>query len=118
MASDKVIGMMVEKGSPFTMEQLQNMTDGECWQWVYANHPPKRVGRIIPEVCFTGFRPDEKARMESIAKENGYNVVKSVTVKLKYLVTGEAAGPSKLTKAKEQGVQIITAEGFVELISG
>jgi BRCT domain type II-containing protein len=56
--------------------------------------------------------------MESIAKENGYNVVKSVTVKLKYLVTGEAAGPSKLTKAKEQGVQIITAEGFVELISG
>jgi len=42
--------------------------------------------------------------MESIARENGYNVVKSVTVKMKYLVTGDAPGPSKLTKAKEQGI--------------
>jgi NAD-dependent DNA ligase len=43
-----------------------------------------------------------------------YKVVKSVTVKLKYLVIGEAPGPSKLTKAKEQGVLIITANDFIE----
>jgi NAD-dependent DNA ligase len=90
------------------------MTDGECWQWVYANPPPKRVGRILPEICFTGFRPEEKVRIESKAEDNGYKVVKSVTVKLKYLVIGEAPGPSKLTKAKEQGVLIITANDFIE----
>jgi NAD-dependent DNA ligase len=113
MASDKIIGMMVDKDSPITIEQLRDMTDAECWQWVYANRPPMKLGKILPEICFTGFSPDEKKRMEGIAKDNGYNVVKSVTVKLRFLVTGEAPGPSKLTKAKEQGIQIITTDDFI-----
>ena len=41
MASEKVIGMMVEKGSPYSLEQLQGMEDRECWRWIYTHFPPK-----------------------------------------------------------------------------
>ena len=116
MASDNVISMMVEKGAPFTVDQLKGMSDKECWKWVYAFRPPKtrRSDAEKPEVCFTGFHPEEKARMEHAAQERGFRVVKSVTVKLKLLVTGDAPGSSKLSKAKEQGVSIMTAGAFLE----
>jgi len=115
MASKHVIGMMVEKGSPYSFEQLQGMEDRECWRWIYTHFPPKsrRPKSSRPEICFTGFRPEEKASMEGIAEQNGYRAVGSVTVKLKILVTGEAPGSTKLAKARQQGVTILTAAAFV-----
>jgi NAD-dependent DNA ligase len=119
MASKNVIAMMVEKGSPFTVEQLQGMEDRECWRWIYAHFPPKTKRRTSskPEICFTGFRPDDRANMEKLAEQNGYRVVGSVTVKSKVLVTGEAPGPVKLAKAQQQGVTILSAPAFLAHIS-
>lgn len=118
MASKNVIAMMVEKGSPFSVEQLQGMEDRECWRWIYAHFPPKTKRRTSskPEICFTGFRPDERANMEKLAEQNGYGVVNSVTVRLKVLVTGEAPGPAKLAKAHQQGVTILSAAAFLAQI--
>jgi NAD-dependent DNA ligase len=115
MASKNLIGMMVEKGAPFTIEQLQEMDDKECWNWVYMHHPPKthRGTSLKPEICFTGFRPDDRTDMEKLADENGYRVVRSVTVNLKILVKGEAPGPSKLEKARQQRVSIISRDEFL-----
>jgi NAD-dependent DNA ligase len=115
MASKNVIGMMVEKGSPFSIEQLQEMDDRECWRWIYAHFPPKtkRSTSSKPAICFTGFRPDERADMEKLAQQNGYRVVGSVTLKLKVLVTGEAPGPAKLAKAQQQEVTILSAAEFL-----
>lgn len=120
MASENVIGMMVEKGSPFSVEQLRGMDDRECWRWIYAHFPPKtkRPRTSKPEICFTGFRPDERANMEKLAAQNGYRVVRCVTVKLKVLVTGEAPGPSKLAKARQQGATILPASAFLALLPG
>ena len=119
MASKNVIGMMVEKGSPFSVEQLQGMEDRECWRWIYSHFPPKtrRPKSSAPEICFTGFRPDERASMEKLAEQNGYRVVSTVTVKLKVLVTGEVPGPSKLAKARQQEATILSAEAFLSHIS-
>ena len=73
MASERVIGMMVEKGSPYSVEQLQAMEDRECWRWIYANFPPKtkRHDASKAEICFTGFRPDDRARLENLAEQSG-----------------------------------------------
>ena len=91
MASEKIIGMMVDKGAPFSMDELREMSDHECWRWVYEHHSPKTQGRLIkPEICFTGFRPEEKAKMQQIARDNGYRVVKSVTVGLKNAGNGRS----------------------------
>jgi NAD-dependent DNA ligase len=117
MASEKIIGMMVDKGAPFSMDELREMSDPECWRWVYEHHPPKTQGRPTkPEICFTGFRPEDKAKMQQIARDNGYQVVKSITVGLKTLVTGEAPGPAKLAQAKDQGTAILTADAFLDII--
>jgi len=119
MASKNIIAMMVEKGAPFTVEQLELMHDKECWKWVYENHPPKTHRRTSskPEICFTGFRPEDRTSMEKLAEENSYRVVGSVTINLKVLVTGEAPGPSKLEKARQQGVSILTRGEFLTQVA-
>jgi NAD-dependent DNA ligase len=118
MASEKVVGMMVSKGAPYSVEQLRAMDDNECWRWVSANSPPKanRLAPSKPEVCFTGFRPDDRARLEKLAEKTGYHVVTEVTVKLKLLVTGEAPGPVKLAKARQQGAEILSEAEFLARI--
>lgn len=119
MASEKVIGMMVEKGSPFSIEQLQGMEDRECWRWIYASFPPKtkRPDALKPAVCFTGFRPDARASLEKLAEQAGYRVLTGVSARLNVLVTGEAPGPSKLAKAKQQGITILSEAEFLAKIS-
>jgi len=119
MASENVIAMMVKKGAPFTVEQLQGMEDGECWRWIYDHFPPKtkRPDPLTPEICFTGFRPDDKARLEGLAERAGYRTVRSVTLRLKVLVTGEAPGPAKLEKARQHRVTVLSEAEFLAKIS-
>lgn len=118
MASQNVVAMMVEMGAPYSVEELRRMDDRDCWKWVYKNRPPKsqRTRDTRPQVCFTGFRPDDRQELEEIADRSGYRVVKSVTVKLAVLVTGEAPGPSKIKKAQGQGAKIVNRGQFISLL--
>ena len=64
-------------------------------------------------VCFTGssnkFKGDE---VEKFLEENGAKCVHSVSKKLSYLIIGEKPGSSKVKKAEEIGVTIITETDF------
>jgi DNA ligase (NAD+) len=53
----------------------------------------------------------------ALIKKNGGKVSGSVSKKTSYVVAGEEAG-SKLTKAKDLGVNIIDEDGLVSLING
>jgi DNA ligase (NAD+) len=68
-------------------------------------------------VVFTGkltkFTRDEAKEMASTA---GGKAVGSVSSKLSYLVAGEKAG-SKLKKAQDLGIEVLTEEQFLELIN-
>ncbi|GMO62033.1 MAG: hypothetical protein Ta2D_08290 [Rickettsiales bacterium] len=73
----------------------------------------KLDGKII---LFTGTlttmtRQEAKAR----AEEQGAKVVSAISSKTDYLVAGEEAG-SKLTKANELGVKIISEKEWIEMI--
>jgi NAD-dependent DNA ligase len=117
MASEKVIGMMVKKGSPYSAEQLQAMDDRDCWRWIYAHFPPKtKRDTSKSDICFTGFRPDDRTRLENLAEQSGYHVVTDVTIRLRILVTGEAPGAGKLAKARERGVEILSEAEFLARI--
>ena len=51
-----------------------------------------------------------------LIKKNGGKVSSSVSKKTSYVVAGEEAG-SKLTKAKELGVNVIDEDGLVRMVS-
>ena len=117
MASYKVKMILRSKGAPFSDEEIDLMSDKDGWQWIYGNKSVYTPKQHITEICFTGFRKEEKAELEQKAISVGFNISRSVTKKLDYLCIGETAGPSKLQKAKEQGAEIITYEDLEKIIN-
>lgn len=81
--------------------------------------PPVRVGRLTgKKIVFTGgletlTRDEAKARAEA----EGGRVVGSVSKATDYVVAGSDAG-SKLEKARDLGLQILTEEEFLALVGG
>ncbi|AWX15586.1 hypothetical protein CEP48_05095 [Mergibacter septicus] len=68
------------------------------------------------EVCFTGFKKSDKQRLEAVAKENNFFIRTTVTKNLNFLITGENAGPTKITQAQNNGVVILDENGFLNMI--
>lgn len=117
MATEKVAKILRVR-SDFTEEAIQPMTDSEAWTHVYgldhqqrAQAEPKRI-----QICFTGFGTSERARLEMQASAVlGLEVKPSVTKTLRYLCIGPDAGPSKVDKARAQGVTVLNAHDFNRL---
>jgi DNA ligase (NAD+) len=76
--------------------------------------PPTFAGQVW---CVTGsfarFNPRDRA-MEEVTRRGG-RTVSSVTSKTTHLLAGEGAG-SKLAKARELGVRVVTEKEFLELL--
>lgn len=65
---------------------------------------------------FTGSLPTlERETAQKMVRDNGGDVSSSVSKKTSFVVTGESAG-SKLDKARELGVEIISEEEFVKML--
>jgi DNA ligase (NAD+) len=62
---------------------------------------------------FHSFSRDE---IKAVIESNGGNNVSSISVKTDYLVAGEKMGPSKLKKATDLGVPIISEDDFIKLL--
>jgi len=81
--------------------------------------PPSGLPQIFAgqSWCVTGsferFQPRNRA-MEEVEKRGG-RVVSSVTSKTTHLLAGEGAG-SKLAKARELGVTVVSEAGFLEML--
>ena len=69
-------------------------------------------------VVFTGsMQQGSRGDMEKQAKALGAKVAKSVTGNTTYLVTGQKVGETKINAAKDKGVEVLTEEEYLELIS-
>lgn len=69
-------------------------------------------------VVFTGsMQQGSRSDMEKQAKALGAKVAKSVTGNTNYLVTGEKVGETKINAARDKGVEVLTEEEYLELIS-
>jgi DNA ligase (NAD+) len=94
---------------------MQSMLDSGVTPTVEA----KQVGgRLTGKTfVFTGalsrFTRDEAQKLVEL---EGGNVVGSVSKKTHYVITGEDAG-SKLVKARDLGVPVLTEEGFIALLA-
>ena len=82
--------------------------------------PEKKMSSRVLEgktVVFTGeMEGIKRTEAELLARQHGAKTSGSVSAKTSFVVAAKAAG-SKLKKAQELGVQILTPEEFFKLIS-
>jgi len=62
------------------------------------------------------FKNVSRDELKNIIEKNGGKVLSSVTSKTNYLIAGENMGPTKLKKAQELGIKIISEKEFFEMI--
>ncbi len=83
----------------------------------YSQQQETQDQRLVDKTfVITGTLPNMgRSEMEELIKSYGGKVSGSVSKKTNYLIAGENAG-SKLTKAQELGVQILTEEDLLEML--
>jgi NAD-dependent DNA ligase len=117
MASERPTRILRSK-TDMTLAEIAKLTDAEAWRFIYSlgGYKNRKQKDNRPQICFTGFSAGKKEALTNLASNHGFKVVTSVTRKLDYLVSGESPGPTKLEKAKSQGVPILNEEEFIKLI--
>jgi len=111
MPSEKVSAILRARSS-IPEDELAHLSEAEAWRRVYSLPPPaRRPARLV--VCFTGFSSSEKDELARLAESLGHHVTASVTKGLGLLVCGGNAGPAKLEKAAQQGVDLMTRAEYV-----
>lgn len=116
MAGEKVTRILLAR-SDLSLDQIAAMSDREAWGWLYSHFPPKtkrhqKHKKNAQQICFTGFSAVDRKRLEDEAERAHWEVVKTVTHSLRYLVAGSNAGPTKLQKARAQEVILLNADQF------
>ena len=99
----ELIGFLKEQGLQFSIseEQLSSKTE-------------KLKGlNIIISGTFEKFSRDE---LKNMIEQNGGKNVGSISKKTNYLVAGENMGPSKLEKASQLGIPVISEDDFLKMI--
>lgn len=89
------------------------------------NHGSKEIPKGRPD-CLAGkiflvtgiLESLERGEAEDLIKEYGGKISSGVTKKLNFMVVGEEAGPSKLTKAEDYGVKILSEDDLLDMIRG
>ena len=94
----KNVGVQLEVSA----ESLENQTD-------------KLQGKTI--VVSGVFHQMSRNELKKAIEDNGGKVSASISKKTSFIVAGDNMGPSKLTKAQDLGVSIISEQDFIELIS-
>jgi len=112
MAGEKV-SMILRSKTNLSAQEIEQLSDAEGWAIIYSSRPAKTERpKKENQICFTGFDPDEKHELQTLAAQNGLDVVQSVTKSLAYLCIGDSPGPVKLKQAKEQQAIILDQEQF------
>ncbi len=94
----KNVGVQLEVSA----ESLENQTD-------------KLQGNIF--VVSGVFHQMSRNELKKAIEDNGGKVSSSISKKTNYIVAGDNMGPSKLTKAQDLGIAIISEQDFIDMIS-
>ena len=113
MNLSKKLEAILKSKTSLKPDELENLTEKQGWEIVYSLKV-KKEPKI--EICFTGYNPSEKEQLTNLAIEKGFHIAKSITVNLNFLCCGSNAGESKIEKANEQNVILITTEEFYNLL--
>lgn len=111
----KKVSMILKSKTDLSPEEIDLLTEKEAWSIIYSIRSKKIEDNRI-QVCFTGFNVADKSLLIKLSDEKKLKVVGSVTKKLDFLIAGDNAGPKKIEKAENQGVQILSRKQFLRFI--
>ncbi len=80
-----------------------------------AQQTDKLQGKIF--VVSGVFHQMSRNELKKNIEDNGGKVSSSISKKTSYIVAGDNMGPSKLTKAENLGIHIISEQDFIDMIS-
>ncbi len=87
----------------------------EIVEKVNLNATNKLAGQLfVVSGVFTKFNRDD---LKIAIEDNGGKVVSSISAKTNFVIAGDNMGPSKLEKATQLGVSIISEDDFIAMIS-
>lgn len=92
----ELIAFLKEQGLQFVSQQKERVLEGNALQG----------STFVVSGIFSRSREELKEKIEA----NGGKIVSSISAKLSYLVAGENMGPSKLQKAQDLNIPIISEE--------
>ena len=79
---------------------------------------PPRMGKMAGKTClFTGVLAIPRAKAQDMVRKEGGTVAAGLSRKVDFLVAGADSG-SKLAKAREMGIKVLTEGEFLELAGG
>ncbi len=78
-------------------------------------HTDKLVGKVF--VVSGVFHQMSRNELKKAIEDNGGKVSSSISKKTTYVVAGDNMGPSKLTKAENLDIPIISEQGFIDMIN-
>ena len=96
----------------------ENISETRLEHYVSINPPPMPPPKSshLLDICFTGFKSDNKKRLKELSENAGFIIRSSVTKDLNFLCCGYNAGPMKIQKAREKGAIAISEEQLIKLI--
>lgn len=100
-SNQKIIRELKDYGLQFEIEEketLSNILAGKV---------------MVVSGVFSAFSRDE---LKELIEQNGGKVGSSISSKTSYVVAGENMGPSKLKKANDLGIPIISEDEFIQMI--
>jgi DNA ligase (NAD+) len=81
---------------------------------ILENQTNKLEGQVF--VVSGVFYQMSRNELKKAIEDNGGKVSSSISKKTNYIVAGDNMGPSKLAKAQDLGVEIISEQGFIDKI--
>lgn len=98
-----VLSRLIEAGLQFEMTSL-----------------PEKQGSVLEgkTLVVSGVFEMSRDEMKALIEQNGGKVGSSISSKTDFLVRGENMGPSKLKKAEDLGIPMISELEFIEMIQG
>ncbi|MCT8283561.1 MULTISPECIES: BRCT domain-containing protein [Xanthomonas translucens group] len=115
MPDEKAVRILGSK-TDLTQKEILALSNEEAWDRIYALRKDKAKDNRL-QVCFSGFGESRKSELKSMATQAGLKNVTSITKNLDFLCTGATPGPTKLQQANDQGVQLLTEQDFLRMLS-
>lgn len=106
---DRIVGNVIYQGKSLSVQEWLDLANVRI---------KRKLKNTKLNVCFTGFTENQLSNLTKIANEKNFNVRKTITDSLHFLVVGnnDIADHKKIKKADDELVLILTEQQFYHML--